>query len=243
MYAGYYVAFEREWDAVGGSGALPTGTAHTPIEPALSAGGNRLSTVPQADGSYGTASAQAAIDPPSEGRSVTEDVAASSEAARAREPLPLLEASEEPIPSASVGNHGEALEVTGGPVPAAATSGTAIDREQPMAPVTTVAIKPVVSSGDQSSAAATTLVPPAGRFAVHVALVRNAADASGEWQRLARRYSSLASLTAQTPRPVEVSDKGTFYRVLGGEFATRAEARAVCDRVRSEGGGCREVAL
>src|SRR5215207_9665773 len=31
MYAGYYVAFEREWDAVGGSGALPTGTAHTPI--------------------------------------------------------------------------------------------------------------------------------------------------------------------------------------------------------------------
>jgi hypothetical protein len=202
---------------VRGSGALPTGTARAPIEPASSAGGNRLSTAPQADGSDGTASAQAAIDPTSESRSITDDVAAPLEAARAQELLPLLEASEEPIPSAS----GEAREVTGGPVPAAPSSGTAVDREQPMAPATTVAVKPAVSSGDQSISAATTPVPPAGRFAVHIALVRNAADAAGEWQRLARRYSSLADLPAQTPRPVEVSGKGTFYRVLGGEFATR----------------------
>jgi hypothetical protein len=112
-----------------------------------------------------------------------------------------------------------------------------------MAPATTAAVELTVLSAGQSSSAATTPVPPAGRFTVHVALVRNAADASGEWQRLARRYSSLASLAPQPARPVEVSGKGTFYRVLGGEFATRAEARAVCDKVRSEGGGCNEVAL
>jgi cytoskeleton protein RodZ len=239
MYASYYAVFEQERDAVGGSGAPPAGAARTPIKPAPSAGSDRLSTAPQANDSYGTVSAQAAVDPASQGRSITDDVAAPLEAARARELLPLLEASEEPIPSAS----GEAREVTGGPVPAAPSSGTAVDREQPMAPATTVAVKPAVSSGDQSISAATTPVPPAGRFAVHVALVRNAADAAGEWQRLARRYSSLADLPVQTPRPVEVSGKGTFYRVLGGEFTTRAEARAVCDRVRSEGGGCNEAAL
>ena len=123
----------------------------------------------------------------------------------------MLEASEEPIPSAS----GEAREVTGGPVPAAPLSGTAVDREQPMAPATTVAVKPAVSSGDQNISAATTPVPPAGRFAVHVALVRNAADAAGEWQRLARRYSSLADLPAQTPRLVELAARAPSTESLG----------------------------
>ena len=241
--AGYYAMSEWEWGEAGRSDALPTGTARAPIKPAPSAGSDRLSTVLQTDGSYGTTSAQAAVGPASAGRSAFDDVAVQPEAARAGEPISLLEASEEPIPSASIRSRGERREVAGDPAPAAPSDGIAADHKRTMAPVTTAAIEPAVSSGNQSSSAATALVPPAERFTVHVALVRNAADAPGEWQRLVRRYSSLASLTPQSPRPVEVSGKGTFYRVLGGEFATRAEARAVCDKVRSEGGGCNEVAL
>ncbi len=241
--AGYYAMFEREWGEAGGSDVLPTGTARAPIKPALSGGSDRLSTTTQVDGSYGAASVQAAVDPASEGRSITDDVAVPPEGAGAREAIPLLEASEEPAPSASVGSYGEAREVTRDLAAAAPSGGAATDHERTMAPATTAAVELTVLSAGQSSSAATTPVPPAGRFTVHVALVRNAADASGEWQRLARLYSSLASLAPQPARPVEVSGKGTFYRVLGGEFATRAEARAVCDKVRSEGGGCNEVAL
>jgi hypothetical protein len=86
-------------------------------------------------------------------------------------------------------------------------------------------------------------VPPAARFAVHVASVHDAADVPGEWRRLARRYQPLAGLEPQAPRTVEMPGKGTFHRVIGGAFATRAEARAVCGRVRSAGQYCAVVVL
>jgi hypothetical protein len=38
--------------------------------------------------------------------------------------------------------------------------------------------------------------------------------------------------------PVAVPGKGTFYRVAGGAFATRAEAQAACDRLRAGGQYC-----
>jgi SPOR domain len=83
---------------------------------------------------------------------------------------------------------------------------------------------------------------PAARFAVHVASVRDPADVPGEWRRLAGRYSSLAGLEPQAPRTVEVPGKGIFHRVIGGAFATRAEAQTVCARIRSGGGYCAVVA-
>ena len=93
-----------------------------------------------------------------------------------------------------------------------------------------------------ATAAAPEVPPPAARFAVHVASVRDPADVPGEWRRLAGRYPSLAGLEPQPPRTVEAPGKGVFHRVLGGAFATRAEAQAVCGRVRSAGGYCAVVA-
>jgi hypothetical protein len=82
-----------------------------------------------------------------------------------------------------------------------------------------------------------------GDFAIQVALVRDPAQALREWQRLVRRYPALTDLKPRPPRTVGVAGKGIFYRVVGGSFTTRAEARAACDRVRWEGSECREVAL
>ena len=39
-------------------------------------------------------------------------------------------------------------------------------------------------------------------------------------------------------REVEVPGKGTFYRVIGAAFATRSEAQAACERLRSAEGYC-----
>jgi tetratricopeptide (TPR) repeat protein len=82
-----------------------------------------------------------------------------------------------------------------------------------------------------------------GDFAIQVALVRDPAEALQEWQRLVRRHPTMTVLKPRPPQPVSVAGKGIFYGVVGGSFTTRAEARAVCDRVRWEGSGCREVAL
>ena len=85
--------------------------------------------------------------------------------------------------------------------------------------------------------------PARGDFAIQVALVRDPAEALQEWQRLTRHHPTLTDLKPRPPRPVGVAGKGIFYGVVGGSFATRAEARAVCDRVRWQGGGCKEVVL
>jgi hypothetical protein len=86
-------------------------------------------------------------------------------------------------------------------------------------------------------------VMPAARFALHVASVREHASVPGEWRRLAKQYASLVGMQARAPRRVEVPGKGIFYRVVGGAFATRAEAQAACERLRSEGGDCQVVAF
>ena len=67
--------------------------------------------------------------------------------------------------------------------------------------------------------------PAPTRFAIHVASVRDAADVPGEWRRVANRNPVLGGLEPQAPTTVEVPGKGTFYRVIGGAFATRAEAQ------------------
>ena len=85
--------------------------------------------------------------------------------------------------------------------------------------------------------------PVAARFTLQVAAVRDPASVPSEWRRLTRRYASLAGLEPRAPRSVEIPGKGTFYRVYGGAFATRAEARAACERLRLEGGDCRVVAF
>jgi hypothetical protein len=76
------------------------------------------------------------------------------------------------------------------------------------------------------------------RFAIQVAAVHDLAEIPGEWKRLTRRYQALADLELQAPKTIEVPGKGTFYRVIGGSFETRAEAQTVCERLRLAGGAC-----
>jgi hypothetical protein len=82
-----------------------------------------------------------------------------------------------------------------------------------------------------------------GRFAIQVAAVLDPTEVPDEWRQLVGRYQVLAGLELQAPTTVTIPGKGTFYRVIGGVFATRAEAHAVCERLRSIGGDCMTVVL
>jgi SPOR domain len=81
------------------------------------------------------------------------------------------------------------------------------------------------------------------QVAIHVASVRSPAEVPGEWQRLSGRYQVLSGLELQAPTTVKIQGHGTFYRVIGGAFATRAEAQAVCEGLRSAGVYCMIVVL
>jgi hypothetical protein len=73
--------------------------------------------------------------------------------------------------------------------------------------------------------------------------LRNPAGAAEEWRRLRRLHPTLLQgVELRPPRPVEVPGQGTYYRVAGGAFATRAEAQAACARLRAAGQYCTVVA-
>jgi tetratricopeptide (TPR) repeat protein len=104
-------------------------------------------------------------------------------------------------------------------------------------------VVPTPKGNEERSSETRSAEQPARRdFAIQVALVREPAEVLQEWQRLARLHPTLADLKPRPPRPIGVASKGTFYGVVGGSFATRAEARATCERLREEDGQCLVVA-
>jgi hypothetical protein len=157
----------------------------------------------------------------------------------------------------------------GGP---AASEGVGVDAADPAAPVPVdpgsvgsipeapiaVVKEPVASDGSAplgtaspSAAEGPAAVPPpwtveevapAGSFALYFFSVRPLARVASEWRRLMERHPELAGFEPRPPRPVDVPGKGTMYPVEAGAFATRAEAQAICDRLRSRDQPCRVLA-
>jgi tetratricopeptide (TPR) repeat protein len=115
-------------------------------------------------------------------------------------------------------------------------------RRSPEAAVRQAALPPPLPDPLPEPAAPPTAARPpaaAGGFAVQVAAVPERGQVSAEWERLAVRFPLLQGLELQAAQSVEVAGKGTFYRVLAGPFGSRAEAEAVCERLRAAGGACR----
>ncbi len=112
-------------------------------------------------------------------------------------------------------------------------------------PTTSALPRPPAAQGGSPPAPAATrpLVATGGGFAVHLASLRDPAGAAEEWRRLRRLHPTLLQgVELRPPRPVEVPGQGTYYRVAGGAFATRAEAQAACARLRAAGQYCTVVA-
>jgi tetratricopeptide (TPR) repeat protein len=115
-------------------------------------------------------------------------------------------------------------------------------KRRPPEPVRQAAAPPPLPDPlPEPSAPAASGRPPAaaGGFAVQVAAVPERGQVAAEWERLAVRFPLLQGLELQAAQSVEVAGKGTFYRVLAGPFGSRAEAEAVCERLRAAGGACR----
>jgi Tfp pilus assembly protein PilF len=108
----------------------------------------------------------------------------------------------------------------------------------PPAPARAAPVAPATAPAAPAAPPPPTVGRGAGRFAVHVASVRELAAVPKEWQRVAERFPALAGMGLRSPTAVAIPGKGTFYRVAGGAFATHDEAQAACDRLRAAGQYC-----
>jgi cell division septation protein DedD len=73
---------------------------------------------------------------------------------------------------------------------------------------------------------------------VQLSAQRTEADAHTTFQKLQARYAKVLGQYQPVITPVKLGDRGTFYRVRIGGFATKDLAAAVCDNLRVAGGTC-----
>jgi cell division septation protein DedD len=119
------------------------------------------------------------------------------------------------------------------PAPVAPRPQQAAPAPAPAAP----AARPATPAPTPQVAAA----PAAGGIRIQLASVRSQADAQREWERLRRQNGDvLGNLTASFPT-VDLGDRGMFWRIQAGGFASTDAAQAACAALRARGAGCNVV--
>lgn len=124
------------------------------------------------------------------------------------------------------------------------------EAREPAAPETTVlSAGPDLDAAPQDRPAGTTRQrmgePAAGggerSFAVQLMALRNEADLDGAWIDLRQRHRRLAAIDRLPSAHVDIEGRGRFYRLLVGPYAERAEAEALCQGLKEDGGDCRVI--
>jgi cell division septation protein DedD len=120
------------------------------------------------------------------------------------------------------------------PAPAAApakpAAKAAADAKPPALPKQTVAPAP--------AAPATAGTTATGKIEVRLASVRTPESAREEWARMKRENADLLGNLRANAVPVDLGDKGTYYRIQAGPFADSAAAERLCAELKKRNHGC-----
>jgi sporulation related protein len=97
--------------------------------------------------------------------------------------------------------------------------------------------KPAAPAATQAtpSAAGTSAT---GKIEVRLASVRTPESAREEWGRLKRENADLLGNLRANAVPVDLGEKGTYYRVQAGPFADAATAERLCAELKKRNHGC-----
>lgn len=98
--------------------------------------------------------------------------------------------------------------------------------------------KPVAKVEPKPAATAAATGTPGQGYMVQLSAVRNEANAKSEWDRLSKKHADILGGLQMVIQRADLGAKGVFYRVRGGWFADRAEAKAVCDALGKRNVGC-----
>lgn len=75
-------------------------------------------------------------------------------------------------------------------------------------------------------------------FGAHLASYRNIKNADKGWEILKNKYNDLLNDVEPVIKRVEITGKGTFYRLYAGAFENPSEAKALCDQLAKRGLFC-----
>jgi cell division protein FtsN len=75
-------------------------------------------------------------------------------------------------------------------------------------------------------------------YLVQLSAVRTEEAAKAEWSRLVKKFPDVLGGLEPVIVRADLGAKGIYYRVRGGWFSTRAEAKAICDELMGRNVGC-----
>jgi cell division septation protein DedD len=77
-----------------------------------------------------------------------------------------------------------------------------------------------------------------GGFVVQISSQRTEADARSTFDALKRRFPQILGSYQPSIQPANLGDRGTYYRVRVGPFASRDDATGLCANLKTAGGDC-----
>lgn len=99
--------------------------------------------------------------------------------------------------------------------------------------------KPLTPPAPAASAeSAQTAAPATGGYVLQIGAYKSQGEADDSWNAFREKHSALVAGFSSDIRKVEISGKGTWYRLRLGSFADKDAATALCERLKADGGNC-----
>ncbi len=161
-------------------------------------------------------------------------------------PSPALEAPSAPatIDTQDSNTENQETTVAVAPTPAPAPAPKPDPEPEPPAAVAAPTPAPAPAPTPEPPAtpapAPTAAVPAAisNAWRIQIAALRSESAATAEWGRqVSRNQALLGNLSLQVQK-VDITGKGTFFRVRGGPLGSKAEAHALCAKLKAEKVNC-----
>ena len=77
-----------------------------------------------------------------------------------------------------------------------------------------------------------------GPFLAQIASLKSADAADAAWTRFSRRSPALFGAARKDVQQADLGERGIYFRVRAGYFASRADAAQFCSQVKSLGQEC-----
>jgi hypothetical protein len=220
-----------------GEGAAPTATAEAPASTDDEIGPRKVQTfVVRPDGTVVTSEEAGARPDPAAAQQ--QQLAAQTEQIQ---PVPVATVAigETASPTAPA----EAATALSAPATATQDAGTGSEQAlAALAPGDPVAAPAEVTAAPSEAPAATGAALPdaaaSAGYVVQVSSQRSRAQAEAAYADMQNRYASVLGGLNASVQEADLGERGIYYRVRVGPWATRDEAVGVCETLRSAGGDC-----
>lgn len=119
------------------------------------------------------------------------------------------------------------------PVPTkVAPTKTATKVEAAKAPDKVVAEKPAAKADPVAKPSAS------GSYLLQLGAYKSEDEANTAWKNYKGKHSAILAGAGPNIQKADLGDKGTWYRLRTGPFASKETAQSVCDKLKADGGAC-----